>query len=128
MDLQAVVAVEPNPKIEQFRPGDTVQVDFRVVEGQRERIQAFQGVIIRSRGGGVNATFTVRRVAHGVGVERTFPLYSPRIDGVKVVRQGRVRRARLYYLRGLRGKKARIRERGAPVGSWERSWEQGVRL
>ncbi len=112
MDLQAVVAVEPNPKIEQFRPGDTVQVDFRVVEGQRERIQAFQGVIIRSRGGGVNATFTVRRVAHGVGVERTFPLYSPRIDGVKVVRQGRVRRARLYYLRGLRGKKARIKERG----------------
>ena len=112
MDLQAVIPVEPNPKTGTFRPGDTVEVDFKVVEGQQERIQAFQGVVIRNRGGGVNATFTVRRIAHGIGVERTFPLYSPRIDGVKVLRLGRVRRARLYYLRGLRGKKARIRERG----------------
>lgn len=112
MDLQTIAPVQLNPKVGEFRPGDTVRVSFRVVEGQRERVQPFEGVVIRKRGGGTSATFTVRRVSQNVGVERTFPLYSPRVEAVEVLRRGRVRRARLYYLRGLRGKKARIRERG----------------
>ncbi len=94
-----------------FRPGDTVRVHVRVVEGTRERIQAFEGVVIKMKGGGLRRTFTVRRVTYGVGVERTFPLHSPRIDRIEVVRRGIVRRAKLYYLRGLSGKAARIRER-----------------
>lgn len=94
-----------------FRPGDTVRVHVKVVEGERQRIQVFEGVVIRRRGGGVSETFTVRRVSYGVGVERTFPLHSPRVDRIEVIRLGRVRRARLYYLRKLRGKAARIRER-----------------
>lgn len=99
--------------IPDFRPGDTVRVHVKVVEGERQRIQAFEGVVIRRRGGGLNETFTVRRVSYGVGVERTFPLYSPRVDRIEVVRAGRVRRARLYYLRQLRGKAARIKDRKA---------------
>ncbi|WP_066639397.1 50S ribosomal protein L19 [Desulfolucanica intricata] len=98
-------------EIPAFRPGDTVKVHVKVVEGNRERIQVFEGVVIRRRGGGLNETFTVRRVSYGVGVERTFPLHSPKIDRIEVVRYGRVRRARLYYLRELRGKAARIKER-----------------
>lgn len=94
-----------------FRPGDTVRVHVRVVEGTRERIQAFEGVVISTRGGGLRRTFTVRRVTYGVGVERTFPLHSPRIDRIEVVRHGVVRRAKLYYLRKLSGKAARIRDR-----------------
>lgn len=97
--------------IPEFRPGDTVRVHVKVVEGGRERIQVFEGVVIRRRGGGLDETFTVRRVSYGVGVERIFPLYSPRIERIQVVRRGRVRRARLYYLRKLRGKAARIEER-----------------
>ena len=93
-----------------FRPGDTVQVHVKVVEGARERIQVYEGVVIKIKGGGVRETFTVRRVAYGVGVERTFPLHSPRIDKIVVKRQGRVRRAKLYYLRNLTGKAARIKE------------------
>ena len=93
-----------------FRPGDTVQVHVKVVEGSRERIQVFEGVVIKIKGGGIRETFTVRRVAYGVGVERTFPLHSPRIDKIVVKRQGKVRRAKLYYLRNLTGKAARIKE------------------
>jgi large subunit ribosomal protein L19 len=99
--------------IPDFRPGDTVRVHVKVVEGERQRIQVFEGIVIRRRGKGLSETFTVRRVSYGVGVERTFPLHSPRVDRIELVRQGRVRRARLYYLRNLRGKAARIRDRNA---------------
>jgi large subunit ribosomal protein L19 len=94
-----------------FRPGDTVKVHVKVVEGSRERTQVFEGTVIRRRGAGLGATFTVRRISYGVGVERTFPLHSPRLDKIEVSRRGRVRRARLYYLRERVGKAARIKER-----------------
>jgi len=94
-----------------FRPGDTMKVHVRVVEGNRERIQVFQGVVIRRQGGGLQETFTVRKISFGVGVERTFPVHSPSIAKLEVVSRGKVRRAKLYYLRELRGKKARIKER-----------------
>lgn len=94
-----------------FRPGDTLRVQVKVVEGTRERVQAFEGVCIRRQGKGVNETFTVRRVSYGVGVERTFPVHSPRLAAIEVMRRGIVRRAKLYYLRALTGKAARIRER-----------------
>ncbi|WP_027414575.1 50S ribosomal protein L19 [Aneurinibacillus terranovensis] len=93
-----------------FRPGDTVRVHVKVIEGQRERIQVFEGVVIKRRGGGISETFTVRKISYGVGVERTFPLHSPKIDKVEVVRHGKVRRAKLYYLRDRVGKAARIKE------------------
>lgn len=99
------------PDIPSFRPGDTLRVHVRVTEGSRSRIQVFQGVAIRRQGGGVRETFTVRKISYGVGVERTFPVHSPSIDKIEVVTRGRVRRAKLYYLRGLRGKAARIKER-----------------
>ena len=94
-----------------FRPGDTVKVHVRVVEGNRERVQVFQGVVIRRQGGSIRETFTVRKISFGVGVERTFPVHSPSIAKLEVVSRGAVRRAKLYYLRDLRGKKARIKER-----------------
>jgi large subunit ribosomal protein L19 len=94
-----------------FRPGDTVKVHVRVVEGNRERVQVFQGVVIRRSGGGLRETFTVRKISFGVGVERTFPVHSPSIAKLEVLQRGHVRRAKLYYLRELRGKKARIKER-----------------
>ncbi|MCS6881244.1 MAG: 50S ribosomal protein L19 [Oscillochloridaceae bacterium] len=98
--------------IPDFRVGDTVRVGVKVVEGNRERIQEFEGVVIRRRGGGINENFTVRRIAsHGIGVERTFLLHAPRVDSIKVIRRGKVRRAKLYYLRGRSGKAARIKER-----------------
>ena len=98
--------------ITEFRVGDTVRLGVRVVEGSRERVQEFEGVVISRRSGGINENFTVRRIAsHGIGVERTFLLHSPRIENIRVVRQGKVRRAKLYYLRGLTGKAARIKER-----------------
>ncbi|QHS22227.1 50S ribosomal protein L19 [Virgibacillus sp. MSP4-1] len=93
-----------------FRPGDTVKVHVKVVEGNRERIQVFEGVVLKRRGGGISETFTVRKISYGVGIERTFPVHSPRIDKIEVSRRGKVRRAKLYYLRGLRGKAARIKE------------------
>ncbi|KMY53596.1 MULTISPECIES: 50S ribosomal protein L19 [Bacillaceae] len=93
-----------------FRPGDTVRVHVKVVEGTRERIQVFEGVVIKRRGGGVSETFTVRKISYGVGVERTFPLHTPKIEKIEVTRRGKVRRAKLYYLRNLRGKAARIKE------------------
>lgn len=97
--------------IVKFGSGDTVRVHVKVVEGGRERIQLFEGVVIRRRGGGLSETFTVRRVSYGVGVERTFPMHTPKIERIEVLRRGRVRRARLYYLRGLRGKAARIQDK-----------------
>lgn len=97
--------------IPQFQPGDTVKVHVKVVEGNRERIQVFEGVVIKRKGAGLKETFTVRRVSYGVGVERTFPVHSPRIDKIEVARRGRVRRAKLYYLRGRSGKAARIKDR-----------------
>ncbi len=106
--IEKLVSERPVPD---FRAGDTLRVHVKVVEGTRERIQAFEGVCIAREGGGINANFTVRKISYGEGVERIFPLYSPRIDHIEVVRQGIVRRAKLYYLRELRGKKARIRER-----------------
>ena len=93
-----------------FRPGDTLKVHVKVKEGSRERVQVFEGVVIRRRGGGISETYTVRKVSYGVGVERTFPLHSPRVEKIEVVRRGKVRRAKLYYLRNLRGKAARIKE------------------
>src|SRR6059058_4882949 len=100
----------------EFRPGDTVKVHVRVVEGNRERVQVFQGVVIRRQGGGLRETFTVRKISFGVGVERTFPVHSPSISKLEVASRGTVRRAKLYYLRELRGKKARIRERREAPG------------
>lgn len=93
-----------------FRAGDTVRVHVKVVEGQRERIQVFEGVVIQRRGGGISEMFTVRKISYGVGIERTFPLHSPRLDKIEVARRGKVRRAKLYYLRNRRGKAARIKE------------------
>jgi large subunit ribosomal protein L19 len=97
--------------IPDFRAGDTVKVHVRIKEGDKERIQVFQGVVLRRRGSGLDATFTVRKVSYGVGVERIFPLHAPVIDRIEVVTRGRVRRSRIYYLRNLRGKAARIKER-----------------
>jgi large subunit ribosomal protein L19 len=99
-----------------FRPGDVVKVHVRVVEGDKERIQMFQGVVLSRRGGGARETFTVRKMSGGIGVERIFPLHSSSIDRIEVVRRGKVRRAKLYYLRGLRGKAARIEERREEEG------------
>ena len=98
-----------------FRPGDTLKVHVRVVEGNRERVQIFQGIVIRRQGGGVRETFTVRKVSFGVGVERTFPVHTPIISKIEIVTRGDVRRAKLYYLRDLRGKKAKIKEKRDPV-------------
>lgn len=98
--------------IPEFRPGDTVRVHAKVVEGTRERIQLFEGVVLKRRGSGVSATYTVRKMSNGVGVERTFPLHTPRVEKIEVIRHGRVRRAKLLYLRDRHGKAARIAERG----------------
>jgi len=95
-----------------FRPGDSVKVHLRIIEGNKERIQIFQGVVIKRKNGSMDASFTVRKISHGVGVEKTFALHNPRIEKIELVSRGRVRRSRLYYLRGRRGKAARIREAG----------------
>jgi large subunit ribosomal protein L19 len=109
--LDSLDAASLRSDIPDFRPGDTVKVHVRVVEGNRERIQVFQGVVIRRQGGGVRETFTARKVSFGVGVERTFPVHSPIVDHIELVTRGDVRRAKLYYLRELRGKKAKIKEK-----------------
>jgi large subunit ribosomal protein L19 len=109
--LQEVENAYLRPAPPEFRPGDTVKVHVRVKEGDKERIQIFQGVVISRRGGGTRETFTVRKMSGGVGVERIFPIHSPTVDKLEVVRRGKVRRAKLYYLRDLRGKAARIEER-----------------
>ena len=111
MNTEYLIELKPNPNIPTLAPGDTVKVGTRIIEGEKERTQLFQGVVIKVRHGGVGSNFTVRRVAYGVGVERTFPLYSPLVEKVEVVRHGKVRRARLFYLRGLSAKKARIKEK-----------------
>ena len=105
--VEKLTAGKPMPR---FKAGDTVRVNVKVVEGSRERIQAFEGVCIARRNASLNSSFTVRKISYGEGVERVFPLYSPRIESIEVVRRGAVRRAKLYYLRGLRGKAARIAE------------------
>jgi large subunit ribosomal protein L19 len=112
MDLVRAIEQEqlkPEPPV--FAPGDTVRVHVKVVEGNRERIQVYEGVVMRIRGGSINENFTVRRVTRGIGIERTFLVHSPRVDRVEVVRRGRVRRAQLYYLRGRVGKAARVKEK-----------------
>ncbi|MFC6088617.1 50S ribosomal protein L19 [Saccharothrix sp. BKS2] len=112
--LDALDAQSLRSDIPDFRPGDTLKVHVRVIEGSRERVQVFQGVVIRRQGGGIRETFTVRKVSFGVGVERTFPVHSPNIAEVEVATRGDVRRAKLYYLRELRGKAAKIREKRDP--------------
>ncbi len=109
--IQALGQEQMKNDIPEFRPGDTVRVHVKVVEGTRERIQVFEGVVIRRRGSGLQETFTVRRMSYGVGVERIFPVHSPRVDKIEVTRRGKVRRAKLYYLRDRVGKAARIKER-----------------
>jgi len=111
MSVASLIEVKPNPSIPVLAPGDTVRVSAKIVEGEKGRTQLFQGVVIKVRRGGAGASFTVRRVAYGIGVERTFPLYSPLVEKVEVVRQGKVRRAKLYYLRGLSAKASRIKEK-----------------
>ena len=111
VENEQVAKLTAGKEIPDFRPGDTVLVNYKVVEGERSRVQAYEGVCIGRAGAGLNENFTVRKISYGEGVERVFPLYSPMIDSIKVVRHGKVRRAKLYYLRGRRGKSARISER-----------------
>ncbi len=111
MNMASLVEVKPNPNIPTLAPGDTVKVSTKIVEGDRERTQLFQGVVIKVRRNAEGGSFTVRRVAYGVGVERTFPLCSPLVEKVEVVRHGKVRRAKLYYLRGLSSKASRLKEK-----------------
>ena len=128
MSIASLVEVTPNPNIPTLAPGDTAKVSTKVVEGDKERIQVFQGTVIKLRNCGAGSSFTVRRVTYGVGVERTFPLYSPRVEKVEVVRHGKVRRAKLYYLRGLSAKASRIKERRLSQQELEREKEEAQRL
>ena len=111
LEQEQIAKLSAGKEIPDFGPGDTVLVNVKVVEGERSRVQAYEGVCIGRSGSGLNESFTVRKISYGEGVERVFPLYSPMIDSIKVVRRGKVRRAKLYYLRGRRGKSARISER-----------------
>ena len=111
LEQEQVAKLSAGREIPDFEPGDTVLVNVKVKEGERSRVQAYEGVCIARSGGGLNENFTVRKISYGEGVERVFPLYSPMIDSIKVVRRGKVRRAKLYYLRNLRGKRARITEK-----------------
>ncbi len=117
LDKEQVEKLSAGKDIPAFGPGDTVIVNVKVVEGERSRVQAYEGVCIGRSGRGLHENFTVRKISYGEGVERVFPLYSPMIDSIKLVRRGKVRRAKLYYLRGLRGKKARIAEAQGPTGA-----------
>ncbi|MBL8706781.1 MAG: 50S ribosomal protein L19 [Rhodospirillales bacterium] len=110
LNAETVAKLTESTKVPEFKPGDTLRVNVKVVEGERERVQMFEGVCIARKSAGVNSAFTVRKISYGEGVERVFPLYSPRIAGIEVVRRGDVRRAKLYYLRGRTGKSARIKE------------------
>ena len=116
--IEALTAERPVPA---FAPGDTLKVNVKVVEGSRERIQAYEGVVIARKNRGLNSSFTVRKISYNEGVERVFPLYSPRLDSIEVIRRGKVRRAKLYYLRDLSGKSARIRERTTGHGIEQRA-------
>lgn len=111
LEAEQVQKLVEKRRVPEFSPGDTLRVNVKVVEGTRERVQAYEGVCIARKNAGVNSSFTVRKISYGEGVERVFPLYSPRIDSIELVRKGDVRRAKLYYLRELRGKRARISER-----------------
>jgi large subunit ribosomal protein L19 len=111
LELEQIAKLSANKTIPEFGPGDTVIVNVKVKEGDRTRVQAYEGVVIARNGGGLNESFTVRKISYGEGVERVFPIYGPLIDSIKVVRRGKVRRAKLYYLRDRRGKSARIAER-----------------
>jgi large subunit ribosomal protein L19 len=117
IENEQVAKLSAGKEIPDFQPGDTLLVNYKVVEGERSRVQAYEGVCIGRAGSGLNANFTVRKISYGEGVERVFPLYSPMIDSIKVVRRGKVRRAKLYYLRGRRGKRARIVERQEHAGA-----------
>lgn len=119
LDREQVERLAAARSVPKFEPGDTVRVSLRVVEGERERIQAFEGVCIGRKNAGINSNFTLRKISYGEGVERIFPLYSPRITAIEVVRRGVVRRAKLYYLRGRTGKAARIAERARDSGRQE---------
>ncbi|MCB9958615.1 MAG: 50S ribosomal protein L19 [Rhodospirillaceae bacterium] len=114
IERQQIEKLTAEKEIPDFRPGDTLRVNVKVVEGNRERVQAYEGVCIARKNAGINSAFTVRKISYGEGVERVFPLYSPRIDSIVLVRRGTVRRSKLYYLRDLRGKAARIKERRDP--------------
>ena len=116
LDKEQVEKLSAGKDIPDFQPGDTVLVNVKVVEGDKSRVQAYEGVCIGRSGHGINENFTVRKISYGEGVERVFPLYAPMIDSIKVVRRGKVRRAKLYYLRGLRGKTARISEAQGAAG------------
>ena len=116
LDKEQVEKLSAGKDIPDFQPGDTVLVNVKVVEGDKSRVQAYEGVCIGRSGHGINENFTVRKISYGEGVERVFPLYAPMINSIKVVRRGKVRRAKLYYLRGLRGKKARISEAQGATG------------
>ena len=122
--IDTIEASQIRGDIPEFRAGDTVRVHIRVVEGEKERTQIFEGVVIRKANGGNRATFTARKVSYGIGVERTFPLHSPRVEKIQVVSRGRVRRAKLYYLRGLSGKASRVAER-RPLAKKERAASHG---
>ena len=113
--IDKVDAAQLRDDIPSFRPGDTLDVNVKVIEGNNERAQLFKGICIRRQGSGIRETFTVRKVSFGIGVERTFPVHSPNLESIKVSRRGRVRRAKLYYLRALTGKKARIKERRVAI-------------
>src|SRR5215467_4022329 len=117
LEQEQITKLTTGKEIPDFAPGDTLQVNVKVTEGERTRVQAYEGVCIARSGGGLNENFTVRKISYGEGVERVFPLYSPMLDSIKVVRRGKVRRAKLYYLRGLRGKKARISEAQGASGA-----------
>ena len=116
LEQEQIARLSSGKTIPEFEPGDTVLVNVKVVEGERTRIQAYEGVCIGRAGSGLNENFTVRKISYGEGVERVFPIYSPLVDSIKVVRRGKVRRAKLYYLRGLRGKSARITEKQDHAG------------
>ena len=116
IEREELARVTEGKQIPDFAPGDTLKVNVKVVEGERTRVQAYEGVCIARSGAALHESFTVRKISYGEGVERVFPLYSPMLDSIEVVRRGKVRRAKLYYLRGLRGKKARITERRDAVG------------
>ena len=121
LEKEQVATLTKKRKVPEFGPGDTVRVNVKVIEGERSRVQAYEGVCIGRAGGGMNENFTVRKISYGEGVERVFPVHSPLIDSIEVVRRGRVRRAKLYYLRGRRGKAARIPERPDVSGQEEGS-------
>ena len=119
LETEQMAKLSAGKEIPDFQPGDTVIVNVKIIEGERSRVQAYEGVCIGRAGSGLNENFTVRKISYGEGVERVFPLYSPMIDSIKVVRRGKVRRAKLYYLRGRRGKSARITERQDHIAGGE---------